>query len=132
MTGIVFTGSVTPILNQILRVSNFGRLSSSGDEKLSLPSIVRVEPWGKSQQQTAEPESKADVVNELISDDGEVVAVSTEPALPAGTDTPAVGQMVARNVGNSIFRGVIEEVRANFVIVVLSCESQPDHPIIVE
>lgn len=111
----MFSGSVTPILNKLLTVSNFGRLSSSGDEKLTLPSIVRVEPWGKSQQPpSAKTEERVqggatEEVHEVVNG---IVPIASETAMTIGTEILDVGQLVARKCGNSIFRGVIEEVRA--------------------
>ncbi len=111
---MVFSGSVTPILNKFLTVSNFGKLTSSGDEKWKLPNILRVEPWGKSQQPpTAEPEARdKECATAQVQEVDEVVAIASETSMTPGTEIPGVGQMVARKCGNSIFRGVIDEVRA--------------------
>ncbi len=107
----MFSGSVTPILNKLLTVANFGRLTTSGDEKWTLPNILRVEPWGKSQQP---PTARAQELDEGGATDQvqQVVDVASEASMTTGTETPDVGQMVARKCGNSIFRGVIDEVRA--------------------
>ena len=110
---MVFSGSITPILNKFLTVANFGRLTTSADEKWTLPNILRVEPWGKSQQPpTAESEARDEEgATDHVQEVDEAVAIASE-SMTTGTEIPDVGQMVARKCGNSIFRGVIDEVRA--------------------
>lgn len=111
---VVFSGSIVPILNKLLVTANFGKLSSVGDEKLTLPSIVRVEPWGKSQQPTAEPHAEA--ANGEIQADDEITTVATGIER---SEIPAVGHMVAREIGNIILRGVIKEVRLPIISIIL-------------
>ncbi len=115
-TGMVFSGSVTPVLNKLLTASNFG-LTPSGDAKMTMPSIVRVEPWGKSQQLPPAPEELSEGVTEQVQEVvGEVDANGSEIAITSATEIPSVGDMVARKYENSIFRGVIDEVRANSIV----------------
>jgi hypothetical protein len=113
---MVFSGSVVPILNKLLITANFGRISSAGNESMTLPSIVRVEPCGESQQSTPEPESEVNV--QSVENDGEaVISMARTKSSGNKNATPVVGQMVARECGSSIFRGVIEKVRFGETII---------------
>lgn len=116
---IVFSGSIVPILNRLLITSNFGKISSSGDEKLTLPSIVRVEPWGKSQQPRIE--TQTDESCEQGTDDDEVTTIASVTTRSGNqrSEIPAVGHMVARESGSIILRGIIKEVRNGFCIFAL-------------
>ncbi|KAL7542501.1 hypothetical protein ACHAXR_011829 [Thalassiosira sp. AJA248-18] len=95
----VFAGSVVPILNKILVSAN---PSETGSEHniMIMPSIIRVEPSGKSQQPTSEnPENEEPATN------SEATASADDEA-----EAPAVGKKVAHEMfGSSIFRGVITE-----------------------
>ena len=82
-----------------------------------MPSIVRVEPWGKSQQLPPAPEELPQGVTEQVQEVvGEVDANGSETAMTSGTEIPSVGDMVARKCENSIFRGVIDEVGAKSMV----------------
>jgi hypothetical protein len=84
---------------------------------MSMPSIVRVEPWGKSQQLPPTPEELDEAATEQVQEVvGEAGANGSETAMTSDTEFPSVGDMVARKYENSIFRGVIDEVRDNSIV----------------
>ena len=84
---------------------------------MTMPSIVRVEPWGKSQQLPPTPEELDEAATEQVQEVvGEAGANGSEITITSATEIPSVGDMVARKYENSIFRGVIDEVRDNSIV----------------
>ena len=109
-TGIVFSGSIVPILNKILVSAD----PSGSANEFSMPSIVRIEKTGESEQPHAEQQTETEIAN--------TGAMDTSRSGVDGCAAPAVGDMVAQArdmLGSCIFRGVITEVR-NCIVKCLS------------
>lgn len=107
----VFGGNIVPVLNKILLATRqrTGLLGGPSLEGLTMPSIVRVEPSGKSQEASAEAE-----VENGSPEGGEdaMDAAGTESSNSDDSPAdPAVGSKVALDMlGSSLFRGKITEV----------------------
>lgn len=124
-TGIVFSGSIVPILNKILVSAD----PSGSANEFSMPSIVRIEKTGESEQPHAEQQTETETAN--------TDAMNRSRSGVDGCVVPAVGDMVAQAremLGSCIFRGVITEVR-NCIVNCLStkmlCFLITDHTIFV-
>lgn len=102
----VFGGAIVPILNKLLIASDHSGVNNA----TTMPSIVRVEPSGKSHQATAQTEG--------ANQDGGAEGVTTPSSATDDSQSnhfAAVGQNVAcEMLGSSIFRGVITEVSSCF------------------
>jgi len=94
----VFGGSIVPVLNKILVSANAGRTDSLAEKDMTMPSIIRIEPSGKSNKSTK-------VESYGVESSSKGINASER------TDGPAEGQKVAYKMfGSSIFRGVITNV----------------------
>jgi hypothetical protein len=96
----VFSGSVVPILNKLLVSARFGEYGQNSEfvTNSAMPSIVKVEPTGESQQHMApqpiaEPQ-QTEEVNESF-EDGDV--------------DPIIGKKVAREFTSILLNGVITD-----------------------
>ena len=96
----MFSGSVVPILNKLLVSARFGEYGQNSEfvTNSAMPSIVKVEPTGESQQhmapQTLAEPQQTEEVNESF-EDGDV--------------DPIIGKKVAREFTSILLNGVITD-----------------------
>lgn len=96
----MFSGSVVPILNKLLVSARFGEYGQNSEfvTNSAMPSIVKVEPTGESQQhmapQTIAEPQQTEEVNESF-EDGDV--------------DPIIGKKVAREFTSILLNGVITD-----------------------